>query len=174
MHVETRGIHIALTLRLDDDVISNGVPPPPFPPPWVALTFELDVVESAAGDKVVVTAVSTDNGIVGLVNIDVSCVMESNVDVGCVVESIVDVDCVVESIVGDIEEISVGSSVGVAVVEMLDEVVEVERGGPCDICVSKVVIAILLGSVPVTEVPKGCPAAVGTGSTTFGHIVLVP
>lgn len=121
-------------------------------------------MESAAGEKVVDTAVSTDKGIVGLVNVDVSCVVESNVDVGCVVESVV----------VDIEELSVGSSVEVAAVEMLDEVVEVERGGPCDVCVSKVVVAILLGSVPVTEVPKGCPAAVGTGSTTFGHIVLVP
>lgn len=120
-------------------------------------------MESAAGEKVVDTAVSTDKGIVGLVNVDVSCVVESNVDVGCVEESIV----------VDIEELSVGSSVEVAAVEMLDEVVEVERRGPCDVFVSKVVVAILL-SVPVTEVPKGCPAAVGTGSTTFGHIVLVP
>lgn len=145
-------------------MISNGVPPPPSPPPWVALTFELDVVESAAGDKVVDIAVSTDNGIVGLVNVDVS----------GVVESIVDVDCVVESIIIDIEELPVDSSVEVAAIEMLEEVVEVERGGSCDVCVSEVVVAILLGSVPVTEVPKGCPAAVGTGSTTFGHIVLVP
>lgn len=97
---------MALGLREADEVISNGVPPPPSPP-WVTLAMTLDVVESAAGTVVEDAAVSKDKGIVDRVGVDVGS------DVG--------------SIGMDEAEFSVDSSVDAAPVEVLEVVSKVDE-----------------------------------------------